>query len=165
VIRRQSVFALAAATLFAIGSIGIRLAGAQPAQFAAPAEFSFAAVDVYIDSAEPLAAWQFELTDSAGSMTVVGVENGASAAFASAPHYDLDAVQDDRADRIIVADYSLADSAELPRGRTRVATIHVRLQGARAPDFELRLIAAGNAEGQPITAEADFIELQNGRAQ
>jgi hypothetical protein len=39
------------------------------------------------------------------------------------------------------------------------------LQGARAPDFELRLIAAGNAAGQSITAEADFIELQNGRAQ
>jgi hypothetical protein len=163
--RRQTALSLLAATLVAVGGTGVRFAGAQPAQFAAPAEFRFATVDVYIDSAEPLAAWQFELTDSARSMTVVGVENGASAAFAEAPHYDLDAVQEDRADRIIVADYSLAASAQLPRGRTRVATVHVRLQGTRAPDFELRLVAAGNAAGQSIAAEADFIELQNGRAQ
>ena len=69
----------------------------------------------------------------------------------------------DPADRIIVADYSLAGDTELPSGRTRVATVHVRLDGFQTPDFELQLIAAGNAEGQRIPAEA-VLELQDGRA-
>lgn len=143
-------------------ALGVPFAHAQPpAAFAPPVRF--AAIDIYVQSNEPLAAWQFELTDTTGSMAVVGVENGAAEAFANAPHYDLDAIQADRADRIIVADYSLADADELPRGRVRVATVHVRLTGAREPEFHLELIAAGNTEGQPIPAAAEY-ELQNGRA-
>jgi len=137
-------------------------AGAQPpAGFAPPVRF--AAIDIYVQSTEPLAAWQFELTETTGAMAVVGVENGSAPAFADAPRFDLAAIDADRADRIIVADYSLADSDELPRGRTRIATVHVRLTGTQTPEFHLELIAAGNAAGQPIPADADF-ELQNGRA-
>lgn len=135
-----------------------------PASLAPPADVRFATIDVFVDSPEPLAAWQFELTDTAGAMTVVGVENGASPAFPEAPHFDLAAVQQGRADHIIVADYSLADRAVLPTGRTRIATIHVQLAGAVAPDLALDLIAAGNADGQPIRVEANF-EWQDGRAQ
>lgn len=153
-----------ASGLFAVGlalaAAGIRLAGAQPA----PPAIRFAAIDVFVDSAEPLAAWQFELTEATGAMAVVGVENGDSNAFAGTPHYDLDAVSAGRADRIVVADYSLAAGAALPVGRTRVATVHVRLAGNRAPDFELQLIAAGNAAGRPIAAAALF-ELQDGSDQ
>jgi hypothetical protein len=97
-------------------------------------------------------------------MVVVGVENGESQAFAGTPHYDLDAVAQGRAERIVVADYSLGESATLPVGRTRVATVHVRLAGARTPEFELQLIAAGNAAGQAIDAAVVF-ELLEGRAQ
>ena len=43
----------------------------------------FAVVDVYVDSAEPLAAWQFELTERGGRMQVVGIEGGETRASAS----------------------------------------------------------------------------------
>jgi len=142
------------------GNAGMRLALAQPA----PGEIRFATIDVFVDSDEPLAAWQFELTEATGAMAVVGVENGDSQAFAEAPHYDLEAVARNRADRIIVADFSLAERAALPTGRTRVATVHVRLTGGRPPAFELNLTAAGNADGQPIPATAAY-ELNDGRAQ
>ena len=119
---------------------------------AAASSVRFAALDVYVDSSAPLAAWQFELSERRGRMTVVGVENGDSAAFANAPRYDLAAVQRGDAERIIVADFSLDPAARLPVGATRVATIHVRLRGAEEPDYELRLIAAGDAAGQRIDA-------------
>jgi hypothetical protein len=40
----------------------------------------------------------------------------------------------------------------------------VRLAGTRQPEFDLRLIAAGNAAGRSIDAAA-VLELQEGRAQ
>lgn len=151
-------FALAAAAIATGAGLGTSFAVAQPAAV------RFAAVNVYVESPEPLAAWQFELTDKNGSMTVVGVENGESAAFPQAPYYDLDAVRDDRADRIVVANFSLAARNELPVGRTRIATVHVRLSGSQAPDFDLQLIAAGNIDGLAIPADVN-LEFDNGRAQ
>ena len=117
-----------------------------------PGTVRFETVAVYIDSAGPLAAWQFELSERNGSMTVVGVENGDSAAFGDAPYYDLGAVSRGSADRIIVADFSLADEPDLPTGSTRVATVHVQLSGRADPDYQLRLIAAGDADGRPMQA-------------
>lgn len=159
---RQSIIGivLAATGMLTTAGLGISFAMAQPA----PASVRFTAIDVYIESAEPLAAWQFELTERTGSMTVVGVENGDSAAYRDAPYYDLDAVREDRADRIVVADYSLAARNDLPVGRTRIATVHVRLIGGQAPDFDLQLIAAGNIDGRAIPAEAN-LEFDNGRTQ
>ena len=75
----------------------------------------FAAVDVYLETAEPVAAWQFELSGRRGLMKVVGVENGESAAYRETPYYDREAVQLGAADRIIVADYSLAEAELLPK--------------------------------------------------
>ena len=112
----------------------------------------FAVVDVYVDSAEPLAAWQFELRERKGSMQVVGVENGESASYDTAPYYDRTAVERGAADRIVVASFSLRSAAELPIGRARVATVHVRLVGEEDPNYELRLVAAAAADGRPIDA-------------
>ena len=75
----------------------------------ADAPIRFATVDVYIDAAEPMAAWQLEFFAVSGRMQVVGVENGDSTAFDGAPYYDREAVENGRADRIVVADYSLDD--------------------------------------------------------
>lgn len=116
----------------------------------------FATIDIYLESTEPLAAWQFELSEPAGRMRVVGVENGETAAFGEAPYYDLSAVSAGAADRIIVADYSLRPAPELPTGRNRLATIHIRLEGSGDPDFVLSLMAAGGADGEPIQASIDF---------
>jgi hypothetical protein len=157
---RIVAIALALLGLGAALVAGIQLAGAQPPL----PQTRFATLDIYIDSDEPLAAWQFELEDLSGAMNVVGIENGDSRAYAGTPSYDRAAVEQDRADRIIVADYSLAQRAALPRGNTRVATVHVRLTGTATPDFRLQLIAAGDVEGRSIPAEIGF-QLQDGRTQ
>jgi hypothetical protein len=134
---------LGLAALLAVGAGG--LAAQQNAT-------RFAVVDVYIDSAEPLAAWQFELRERHGAMQVVGIESGESASFDAPPFYDRDAVARGSADRIVVASYSLAAPGRLPTGRTRVASVHVRLRGAPTPDYRLDLIAAGGTDGRPIAA-------------
>lgn len=120
--------------------------------FAEEAKVRFAALDVHLESTEPVAAWQFELSESGGRMRVVGVENGDSPAFARAPYYDRKAVSDGRADRIIVADFTLRSGKEIPVGRVRIATVHVRLAGDSEPEYVLRLVTAGNAEGEPVHA-------------
>ena len=116
----------------------------------------FAALDIYLETAEPLAAWQFELGESGGRMRVVGIENGDSTAFGGTPYYDLEAVSEGAADRIIVADYSMSPADELPAGRSRIATVHVQLQGPDDPDYILSLMAAGGADGEPIQASIEF---------
>ena len=112
----------------------------------------FAAVDVFLDSDEPIAAWQFELTDRSGTMKVVGVEQGESAAFERVPYYDREAVRRGQADRIIVADYSLADADELPSGKSRIATIHLMLSGDSDADFNLQLVTATTYDGEVMDA-------------
>ena len=131
------------------------------AGFAAIAEdgLRFRAVDIYLDSPRPFAAWQFELNDLNGAMRVVGVENGESTAFARAPYYDREAVQLGTADRIIVADFTLADEAALPSGRVRIATLHLLMEGSAAPAFDLRLVTATTRNGEVIDATIDLEEL------
>jgi hypothetical protein len=138
--------------------------GALAASFAlvAQQQARFAVVDVYVDSAVPLAAWQFELREGHGEMQVVGVENGDSRAYPEAPYYDRAAVNRGAADRIIVASFSLRPAAELPVGRARVATVHVRLTGAASPDYRLQLVAAGAADGRPIDAKIT-LDTRTGR--
>ncbi len=132
-------------TIGALVTLSIWLAAAAQA---AP---RFEAVDVYIDAAQPVAAWQFELGGTGGRMTVVGVENGDSAAFGDAPYYDRTAVDGGRADRIVVAAFSLAPPSELPSGRVRIATVHVMTDGGDV-DYPVRLIIATTHDGQPIDA-------------
>lgn len=130
--------------------------------YAEDTKVRFAALDVHLESAEPVAAWQFELSEAAGRMRVVGVENGDIPAFARAPYYDRKAVNDGRADRIIVADFTLRSGNELPVGRFRIATVHVRLTGDSEPEYVLRLVTAGNAEGEPVPATV-HLDIQPGR--
>ena len=110
----------------------------------------FVPVEIYLESPEPVAAWQFELADRARAMTVVGIEGGGHDAFPRAPYYDRDALARGDASRIVVADYSLAGEHTLPAGRVHLATVHVMLEGD--PDFALRLVTATTATGQPIEA-------------
>lgn len=116
----------------------------------------FTSVDVYIDAAEPMAAWQLEFSAVTGAMQVVGVENGDSAAFHGVPYYDREAVENGRADRIVVADYSLEDEGKLPSGRVRVTTLHLMVSGDEAPRFDTRLIVATSDKGTRIDAEISF---------
>jgi hypothetical protein len=106
----------------------------------------FRPVDVYIDSgARPLAAYQVEIV--ADHAMIAGVEGGEHAAFREPPYYDAEAL---KGGRIVVAAFNTG--TDLPHGRTRVATLHVREDGPAA--YQARLIAAGNPTGQRIAAEA-----------
>ena len=137
------VLPLLVAAWFAIAALG-------------EAKARFMPVEVFLDSPEPVAAWQFELKDRNASMKVVGVENGGSDVFRRAPYYDREAVTQGEAHRIVVADYSLAEESKLPSGRVRVATVHLMLDGDA--DFELNLVTANTADGRPI--EAATVSLQ-----
>lgn len=112
----------------------------------------FAPLHIYIDSGnESLAAYQFELKAAAGQIKIVGVEGGQSQAFKEAPYYDPAALQKDR---IIIAAFSTGSN--LPTGRTRIATIHLQIIGDAEPQYELKLIVAGDADGKEIPAEITF---------
>ena len=123
---------------------------------AVPAAARFEAVDVYVDSGQSaLAAYQFELTVASGNATIVGVEGGEHAAFASAPYYDPAALA---GGRIIIS--ALSTGSELPAGRTRVARVHMRVEGTA--EYGAALTVAGDAAGQAIEAG---IETEGAQAQ
>lgn len=136
--------------------LALVVAGFVPVVAIGEAEVRFVPVEVFLDSPEPVAAWQFEFKDRNARMTVVGVQNGGSDVFQQAPYYDREAVARGDADRIIVADYSLAEKSALPSGRIRVATLHLMLEGDA--DFELQLVAANTADGRPIEAATVSLE-------
>lgn len=116
----------------------------------------FAAVDVYIDSGNlPLAAYQFELTATSGDVKIVGVEGGEHAAFKSPPYYDPSALQKGR---IIIAAFDTG--RDLPTGETRVARIHVWITGDTTPNYQIKLMAAGAADGEEIPAKIRMTEGQ-----
>ena len=116
----------------------------------------FMPLAIHLDSPAAVAAWQFELKDRNGVMKVVGVENSGLAAYPRAPYFDREAIAHGGAERIVVADYSLAEESLLPVGRVHLATLHLMLEGK--PDFDLRLIAATTPEGDAIDASISFAE-------
>lgn len=112
----------------------------------------FAPLHIYLDSGnKPLAAYQFELKAPAGQIKIVGVEGGQHKAFEEAPYYDPAALANDR---IIIAAFNTG--GELPKGRTRIATIHLQIIGDAEPDYELKLIVAGDADANEIPAKISF---------
>ena len=118
----------------------------------------FRAVDVFLDSHDQsLAAYQLEFSARSGTVKIVGVEGGEHAAFKEAPFYDPLAMQQER---VILAAYNTAAAAKLPSGRTRVATIHLQVNGSETPQFTVKLDTAGSVEGNRIPAEAGFVERQ-----
>jgi hypothetical protein len=112
----------------------------------------FAPLHICIDSGNnSLAAYQFELKATAGQIKIVGVEGGQHKAFKEAPYYDPAALAKDR---IIIAAFSTGSN--LPKGRTRIATIHLQIIGDTEPEYELKLAVAGDADGKEIPAEISF---------
>ncbi len=107
----------------------------------------FESWDVFLDTgAEALGAYQFEWKVS-GTALIVGVEGGEHAAFNAAPYYDEAALQ---RNRIVVG--ALSTAAELPRGRTRVARVHLQISGSTEPVFDVQLEVCATADGSEIEA-------------
>jgi hypothetical protein len=112
----------------------------------------FAPLHIYLDTGnKSLAAYQFELKAAAGQIKIVGVEGGGHQAFKEAPYYDPAALAKDR---IIIAAFNTG--SDLPKGRTRIATIHLQIAGDAEPQYELKLIVAADADGKEIPAEITF---------
>src|SRR6266550_4454338 len=112
----------------------------------------FQAVDIFIDSKEtPLAAYQLQFSVKSGDAKVVGVEGGEHPAFKDAPFYDPKAIQ---YERVIIAAFTTAAVDKLPKGKTRVATIHLQITGERNPDYAVKLETAATLEGRKIVVEA-----------
>ncbi len=128
------------------------------ATFAFAGEPRFEAVDIFVDAGDAsLGAYQVELKGierkearvGTAFVKIVGLEGGDHPAFGDAPYYDPEALQ---GGRVIVAAFSTA--ADLPAGRTRVARVHVMLEGAGEPAYELKIEAAADRGGKPIRAQA-----------
>ncbi len=110
----------------------------------------FEAVDIYVDSGDrPLAAYQFEFAAETGAITIVGIEGGDHAAFKEPPYYDPVALMNHR---VIIAAFSTGP--DLPKGRSRVARIHVRVSGDIEPEYIVKLEVAASADGERIPAKA-----------
>ena len=103
----------------------------------------FTSVAVLIDSgATPLAAWQIELVDPSDRSRIVGIEGGQHPAFIEPASYDPAALQ---GGRIVLAGFSLDE--DLPVGETRVATIHLEVDGPALVGIECTVEAAGDFAG------------------
>jgi hypothetical protein len=116
----------------------------------------FTAVDIYVDSSnKPLAAYQLEFSVTNGNAKIVGIEGGDHPAFAEPPYYDPLAMQHER---VIIAAFSTNAVGNLPNGKTRVATIHLQISRSAEPEFELKLEAAADQNGNKIPVEATVEE-------
>ena len=113
-----------------------------------PEEVCFAAIDVIVDSgATPLAAYQLEMRSRTPGVEIVGIERSEHSAFAEPPHYDPRAMNNNR---VILAAFSTAE--DLPSGRSRVARVHLQLQGPERLVFETRLDVSATRDHETISA-------------
>jgi hypothetical protein len=120
----------------------------------AQAPIRFATVDVFVNSGtKSLAAYQLEFKAAGGNVKIAGIEGGEHAAFKEPAFYDPKAMQQER---VILAAFST--SKNLPKGRTRVATIHVQVTGEAKPDWAVKLVTAADAGGKRIAATVEVKE-------
>ena len=115
----------------------------------------FFAVDVYVNSlGMPLGAYQIEIADPTGASRIVGIEGGGHRAFHEPPFYDRAALQ---SNRVIIAAYSTLP--QLPRSRTRVATLHLRVVGEIEPELLALTQVAISAKGTkiPVTVHLEGV--------
>jgi hypothetical protein len=82
----------------------------------------------------------------APDVKIVGVEGGDHTAFREPPYYDPAALSHNR---IIIAAFNTG--RDLPKGKTRVARLHLQISGPE-PQFKTKLDVAASAEGKDIPA-------------
>ena len=121
-----------------------------------PVRGTFRAVDLFVDSGnQPLAAYQLSFACAAADAKIVGIEGGEHTAFAEPPYYDPKAMQKNR---VVLAAFNTASSEQLPRGRTRIATIHIQTAASAARKYKLKIEAAATPGGESITVRTEAIE-------
>jgi len=113
----------------------------------------FLPVDLWLDSgAVPLAAYQVELTYDANSVKIVGLEGGTATAYSDAPYYDRAGFE---GGRIIVAAFTTEEEGA-PRGKVRVARLHLAVAGGVAPDLTAKLMSAARPGGTRIEVDVQL---------
>jgi hypothetical protein len=114
----------------------------------------FLGMDLWVDSHnEALAAYQVEITYDRSAVKIVGLEGGQAGSFTNAPYYDQKGFE---SGRIIVAAFTTDKDA--PKGQTRVATIHIAVEGNAKPKLTCKLMTAAKSGGQRISPG---VELRN----
>lgn len=111
-------------------------------------QMHFMAVDIYVDSQDPLAAYQLEFTGRGMQVRIAGIEGGAHEAFKAPPFYDPKAMQQER---VILAAFNTAAASQLPTGKTRIATVHLEYAGPQPPTFSVKLHTASDSKGNEIS--------------
>ncbi len=128
----------------------------------ASAEVTFRPVDVYVDSGEtPLAAYQVEIRYDKSHIKIVGLEGGETRVFNEAPYYDRAGLEKGR---IVIAAFvpEDVDLEEAPAGRTRVARLHLQVEGPGGEEavygMTIRLAVAADAEGRRIRGRVQLVD-------
>jgi hypothetical protein len=103
-------------------------------------------MDLWLDSGDrPLAAYQVDIRYDKNTTRIVSVEGGETKAFNAAPYYDTKGME---GGRMILAAFTADEEA--PTGRTRVARVHLRIEGGRKPSLTVRLTTAATKNGERI---------------
>ena len=112
----------------------------------------FQAYDVFVEAGDSaLAVYQIEIRASKGAL-VTGVEGGV-APFKVAPYYDPAALQ---GGRIVIGAFT--KNQNVPRGRVRVARLHMMEENGAAK-YTVRLIAAAGPDGKKTPAKAELVRV------
>jgi len=139
---------LATALQYAVLLAMVNFSTSTFAQTASTNAIRFQAVEIFADSqTAALAAYQVKFNVTSGNAKIVGIEGGEQPAFAEAPFYDPKAIQHER---VILAAFSTLPADKLPRGKTRVATIHLQVTGTDELKFETKLATAASSDGRKI---------------
>ena len=123
--------------------------GEVPAPATQGSDARFTSVDVYVDAkAGALGAYQVEFAVETGKAMVVGLTAGEHSAYAKTPPYYDPAALTPGHERLIFAAFST--DANLPRGRTRVASIQLMVEGTATPQYAVKLVVAADEAGKTI---------------
>ena len=146
-----------AALIAALALVGARALGRSPEETPA-ADPAFRAVDVILVSSEDaLVAYQVEIRYDRERMKIVGLEGGAAAPFSEPPYYDPAGLT---AGRIVIAALT-TDDENAPRGRFRVARLHVIVEdGGAVPPLTTRLVTAARPGGDRITPDVEILPTE-----
>jgi hypothetical protein len=122
---------------------------------AAAEGWRFVAADVFVDSGrEQMVAYQVEVSYDRARVKVLGLEGGEPRGFKGAPHYDPAGMT---GGRIVIAAFT-TDDAGAPRGRSRIARLHLHVRGESFPKLGLRPVTAARPGGKKITVSFEAKE-------
>lgn len=117
---------------------------------------SFMVFDIMLDTgADKLAAYQLEIAYPQKTVKIVGLEGADTGAFNPPPYYDPEGMA---GGRIKIAAYTL-DDEDAPAGKTRVARMHLSVQGSWDRELEFKLVTAAKPGGEKITPKITITEM------